>query len=259
MRIAAYCDKNGNTKTLPPQLPLVHTTRGVPSRAIFETFQLKGKFDESFKQDMLYFFYGLPSYKPERKDELTSIDGALWPVCFIVRPISDGPLQAIYPFDTGAYLAEYYTKVISPDVSLNNFLLGATMDIPPKVVSTFFGTNMNYYAGNYNSFLHFDYEDIEANYYYRLIQIKENTPLDSRRRTIEVHTSGTLLIGVDLAVEAVVLPLDAMQSPLINKVVTERWEADVLTYYTFLANTPEECIPLIKEKVYNYYASRGLL
>lgn len=252
MRLIAFCTRNSNPT--PPILPLVHTTRAVPSRSIFETSII----EDSRNREIVYFFYGLPSYKPEPEVNASTADSHLYPICFVVKPVSDDILRAIYPFDTGAFEAEYYKEIIGSEMLLKDFYLGDTLTIAPKVVATFFETNYNYYTGKRKPSIHFDFEDIEAHYYFDLIQINGRTHIDSRRRTIEIHAQHKLAVGEHLHILAIVVPDISGQSELIER-FTEKWDAALITYPEWTANTPEECIPLIKEKVFSFYQRIGLL
>src|ERR1041384_5094254 len=83
------------------ELPSVHVTNGYSFRNILGTRTLVPSPDDVFKtEQLLYFFYGKPSYRPSANQQLEPSD-AEYSAAFILKPGSLGKLKVVkrvFPF-----------------------------------------------------------------------------------------------------------------------------------------------------------------
>ncbi|HYE67788.1 MAG TPA: hypothetical protein VEA58_04205, partial [Anaerovoracaceae bacterium] len=125
-------------------------------------------------------------------------------------------------------------------MNLQKFFLAKSLDIPTKVVSTFFGNNKKYYGGFCKNDLKITLNDMDAMAYYRLISSKNEGPLDDRKHTVEISLSQNVLINGRFDVQAVVLPNLALENRDIERAILEIWEATPLTYEFYEGTNPIE-------------------
>lgn len=236
MGIADHCRLSPDAHL--SDLPLIHTTQAFRFRSIVEEQVLRGQHSNYFGEDRIYFFYGRPAYRPAL-DFQPRTDLFYLPVCLLVRLSSVGELRAIYPFDTGAYLDHLFDGFIHKDMKLESFLLGTAMDIPPKVVSLFFGGNKQYFLGAVKRGLRFDFGDMETQAVYNLLCSQGATPFDDRHYTMEVHAREELLVST-LDIIAVVVPTFALQDKAIHSTIVDTWGAVPLDYEFYQGLRPNE-------------------
>src|SRR5689334_8316114 len=82
-------------------LPVVHTTPAFSFADICKGDIIEPDYCKVFERKLLYLFFGRPAYRVE-----DSVDSELefnWPIIFIFDPEQIGAIEAIYPFDTGAF------------------------------------------------------------------------------------------------------------------------------------------------------------
>ena len=67
-----------------PLLPLMHSCECFDARNILTAQELEARFCNVFKERLLYFYYGKPSYPVGEKVKAFRTDLEYLPVCFIV-------------------------------------------------------------------------------------------------------------------------------------------------------------------------------
>ncbi|WP_374146583.1 hypothetical protein [Sphingomonas sp. 28-63-12] len=194
-------------KSPPPQrppLPLTHITKGVVAHDIIKSGAVDPTECSVFEIPLAYFFYGRPAYKYHAG---TSVKlEASCPFCFIF----DGSLlafaNAIYPFDTGAFVARMYNHVLDEDFNVEDFTLGSDPERPEKLISAAYLSRSDYVSGNRRD-VKVDsakpYE-LEARSYLELITSPGRNEPDDRIGTIEAQFTGPVSLKDSLL--AVVVP-----------------------------------------------------
>jgi hypothetical protein len=94
-------------------------------------------------EDLLYLFYGKPSFRPE-----TAMEGKrftyCYPVCFVVNLEKTITWKRVFPFDTGAF-PDRYADFMHPDMQLRDFLMPPDCESPRRIVEAFFASNGDYF------------------------------------------------------------------------------------------------------------------
>lgn len=105
-------------------IPLVHLTAVGAAREVVRDGQLDTSFCKVFGKDLLYFFALKPAYRLKDGDA-KSAQINRFPFAFVVRPDAVPAPHHVYPFDTGAAAAGYYTAA-DPYVFLEDYELEPT-------------------------------------------------------------------------------------------------------------------------------------
>ncbi len=252
-KITKYCQSKAANIVAPSTMPFMHTTDTYKFRNVMKEQILHKSYCDVFKEDLLYFFYGRPAYRVNEEKKAGNNPSNL-PFCLIIRPDTVGDLKRIYPFDTGAFKLGAFDEYIHDDMkNHNSFYLGNSLDIPPKVVNTFFGGNKEYYFGEVKQDLTIDFDDLEVQAYYNIIKDTGASIFDDRRYTIEVQTDKDLVINQDLDIIAVVLPSKAAEDPQFQKVIVGLWNALIIPYPMYRWIPPKDfTLPIMTEVLRKY-------
>lgn len=256
MGIISILNKNPATNIV--ELPLVHTTDAYRFTAIINGNEIKPpekKDANEVTEDAVYFFYGRPAYRSKARS-VSEIFYA--PVCLLVRPATIGDISAIYPFDSGAFNDGIFSKFFHKDMKIRDFFLGNTVDIPPRVVSLFFGGNRQYMFGQCMTSPRFDFADMEAKAYHNLINARGDEDFDDRRYTIEIQKSGSISI-LNLDIVAVVVPSESLEDNAIYNTIVNIWDAVPIDYEFVPGMKPSEYQFHLLQSVASFYKQRGLL
>lgn len=238
-----------------PRLPLVHGTDIYHFKAIVECNALTPTPCDVFKQDLVYLFYGRPSYRvgvrsEARRDQLYN------PACIVFKPDLPAKIARVFPFDTGAFHAGLYKAFLHHSMTLADFEVGNSSDSPAQIVAAFFGTNDRYYKGQLVP-PSVAISAFEVQVYYDMVGSTGASATDDRASTIEIQTADAISISGNVL--GVVLPTPAMDNPAIANLILKVWNVPYLTYHAFTKSRPSEYHGLVVEKVYDLLKRAGLV
>lgn len=238
-----------------PWLPLFHTCDGFAFRAVLRSQKLVPARCRVFNENLLYFFYGRPAYRTSGSATST-ISSAFFPVALAINIRSIDPPVRIAPFDTGAFAAGLYEDHIHPRMTIGDFLLEPTLDMPSRVVSRFFETNGRYYHGQpaTSSATPFSFE-VES--YCSLANTRATSNQDDRSTCVEIQVSSEVLINSD-SLSLVVLPTVFLEDKELSEILFGRWGCSVRTYPIF-RSAPQQQIALIYSHAYEFMVSNSLI
>lgn len=222
-----------------PLLPLIHATDAYSFRKIIETSVLSAAPCRVFKgKEILYCFYGRPSYRPNQNVGSTRLT-AFFPVAFILRASALTEIDAVFPFDTGAFEAgvmdQFLYRRASYDDTENSGMRVWDFTVPPdiescaRIVTRFYGGNREYIfsqPSNQVDNLPLSFE-VEC---YKYI-LKEGSPriADERIHSIEIQSSKAINLSSN-NVLAVGLPQSLLDDEMIARRILEKWKARPITY-----------------------------
>lgn len=207
-----YCmDKNSimkyvvehfdNTNSvLPETLPLMHSCDGFDCEKIIQDIKLKPTMCNIFKEELLYFFYGKPSYPIGEKERYNRTDALCCPVCFIVD-IEKVDIYKVFPFDTGAFKNGMYNQFIHRHMHINEFEIDNNSRSIRAYISVVFGNNENYLKGNS---IQKEVDNTYVNSLLRMLSAKGAFEIDERSNTIEVICKSA--IDISKEVTGIILP-----------------------------------------------------
>ena len=248
-------------------LPLTHITDGYSFRDILENGELRPTTCEVFREKLLYLFYGRPVYRVWSDVKATSFP-IFYPICILLKPECLKMAKRVFPFDSGAFDANMYGDYMEMygRFDLDSFLVNPIPHIPNQiplpgtpghVVSTFFGTNYNYYNNEIRNALKFGLY-FEAESYYEMIASKKEEKYDSRCSTIEIQTDATIHLSKD-TVYAIFLPEQLSEDERIRKIVRGKWETEPLTYIKPGRVEPSRITDILVGEVRNFLSEKGFL
>jgi hypothetical protein len=221
----------------PGELPLIHNTDLFFFREIRASDQLTPSQCDVYKgENLLYFFYGRPSYRSHAN--LNTVTArALLPVCLVLSRTILPHAARIVAFDTGAFARKFMHPPMHEKMAKEDFELAVAPDAPMKLIQVFYGDEDRYFRTKPNSSIanYDEFEDLEIDSYFRLLNHRSNSPFDDRVSAIEIQLNVRVLFpGV---VRAAILPKPYLdKSGVIDQI--ERWGGIAIPY-----NVKEEFIP----------------
>lgn len=237
-----------------PVLPVFHTCDGFDFAKILVDSKLDVSLCPTFKKPLLYFFYGKPAYRPS-KDDLATKAPAFMPIAIALRPDSLRKLEQVAPFDTGAYAKGLYSSFMHHEMKCEDFLLNPDLQMPGRVVSRFFGSNLKYYFGLPTA-IDIPPLQFEATSYQDLIHDASKGKSDDRRTSIELQCGGSLVLDSS-SVLFVVLPNVFLDDSKLLATLLE-WGAEFKGYQIHRAS-PREFVSKIYDLVECFLRDNGYL
>jgi hypothetical protein len=240
------------------KLPLVHATDMYRFRDIRISERLEPRDDTVYRaENLLYFFYGRPSYRPHAtKNTVTA--KALLPVCLVISPgIADRAVR-VMPFDTGAFAQKMMHPPIHEDMNLKDFELQVAANAPMRIVELFYGRERSYFyaqpkspIGGYDEF-----EDLEIDSYIRLIHHRANSDFDDRVTAVEIQFNTP--VNLPGQVIAAVLPKPFLDKAGVAEQV-ERWGGIAIPYNVKEEFVPREIQGAIFDRLTDFFQDQGFL
>lgn len=236
-------------------LPLTHITRGVIAEDIIRHSKLEPRECPVFERPLAYFFYGRPAYRVGANGVVKT--ESLCPFCFIFKPELIDLADALFAFDTGAFIAQMYSKTVSHEMTVADFRLKGP-DSANRLISAVFGTLPAYFEGLIGtvtaarSFFH-------ANAYLDLIRSPNSDQPDDRLCSIEVIVNKAITLSDWLL--ALALPHTLLTGPdeasWLQKL--RKTPAQILGYQYLPGRHPEHYHSKMVDVVRSFYEVRKYL
>ena len=185
---------------LPEALPIMHSCEVFDCESIIQSSQLKPTPCPVFKENLLYFFYGKPSYPIGEKEKYKRTDNLCCPVCFIVD-IDKIDIYRVFPFDSGAFKNNMYSQFIHRHMHIDEFEIDNDIIAIKAYISVVFGNNTSYING---IAVEKEAEDTCTNALLKMLSANGGFDIDERSNTIEVICKHPIDISND--VKAIILP-----------------------------------------------------
>lgn len=246
-----------------PLLPLTHITTLHGFRAVSSGNKLVPTRCNYFDKDLLYLFYGRPSYRATQEASSTLLWNA--PVGFIINPRTIKKIHRIFPFDTGAFKSGRYGRIFAPNSELDDFELEKEWQSVTKYVLKFFGDNERYMLGRSSvnqDVGNFDFEIQGIEYLSRLggLQLSNRTnSVDERASALEIQLNEA--VGLDQSIMAIIVPEDILNEERFLTAI-KRWNVQhdkIIPYSNVLGPGSEAWVGQFFEKVLKYYKENGLI
>jgi len=199
--VSRFVENQSNGEATLNQLPLMHSCDFNTSRLILRSNVLKATDCKVFKDKLLYFFYGKPSYPVGEKVEGHRTDDEYCPVCFIV-PLNKVSIHRAFPFDTGAFDAKMYSGFLHHNLKIEEFEMDHTIESIMKYIKVFFGNNENYLRGD--ALVREKTHDPYIDGLISLHSAGGTQAIDERANTVEIMTKNDVIVAD--SVEGVIVP-----------------------------------------------------
>ncbi|MBE1292339.1 MAG: hypothetical protein GJ677_07595 [Rhodobacteraceae bacterium] len=248
---------------IPSTLPLTHITTLHGFRAIAAGDALVPSKCRFFNEDLLYLFYGRPSYRASQ----TAASKLLWnaPVGFILAPEAIGKIHRVLPFDSGAFKSGRYGRVFAPESHWADFELDTELLSAQKYVAKFFESNEQYLVGRSEvsqDVGNFDFEIQGLEYLARLNGLQDAfqpASVDERASAIEIQLKDSLPLATSIL--AIIVPEDILgESRFLTALDKWRVGAEkVIPYTSVLGHGSEAWVAKFFDVVLNLYREKGYI
>ncbi|WP_155904899.1 hypothetical protein [Methylopila sp. M107] len=239
-----------------PDLPIVHTTDLYTFRNIADTDRtIKTKMCPVFGEELLYFFYGRPAYRPHGGVNPNSLS-AFYLSSFVINPGAIKP-RRVYPFDTGAFAQGMFNGSLHPSMTVEDFELDASLDAARQAVSAFYASNEAYMNGKLNRNIIHGAMDFEVEAYMDWSLAKSQTAYDDRRNAFEIQVSSSCKLDHH-DVLAVIVPEQILDDKDILQFIEIDLRAKALGY-TCVHAQPHEDARAILIETKRFYKELGLI
>jgi hypothetical protein len=243
-------------------MPLVHITRAYAFDDMIAGDGLEPALCEVFRQKLIYFFYGRPSYRA--KDGNNARLEYEWPIVLIFDPNKIAGLKRIFPFDTGAFKLGYYSEFFDKAAILKDFELAPVIESAQRLVSAYYSDNREYYQGMSRKNVDIGQRQFEAQGVHELARLpgkqgneRSTGTRDERSSAFEIQV--TKGINFEDALLAVVLPEPYLDDNDIAEGL-KRWQVKEIRSYQTLHNMSGEAwVGQIYKIVYDLYHDLGYL
>lgn len=213
--VMEYINDKVDYSMLPALLPIMHSCEGYDCECIIEEKQLKPTKCPVFGEELLYFFYGKPSYPVGEKEKHNRTDELCCPVCFIVD-ISKIDIYRVFPFDTGAFCNNMYSDFMHRHMKINKFEIDNKSDAIRGYVSVVFGNNDNYIHGIATEK---EADDTHVKALLKMLSARGGFDIDERANTIEITCKKA--IDISKEIRGIVLPDSLLRKKAINDFITD--------------------------------------
>jgi hypothetical protein len=127
-------------------LDLVHVTSVGWGRRIIGTARIETRPCRVFDRDLIYAFMARPAYR-FRDGDVKSSQISRFPFVFVMSSQALGDPFHVYPFDTGAYVADVYGKNVDPTIYLDDYELTPRIAATLQHITWAFGSKTAYFEG----------------------------------------------------------------------------------------------------------------
>ena len=238
------------------QLSYFHTCRGQEFRDIFCSSQLAPTRCSEFDEDLLYVFYGKPSYRVPENGK-ASKDAGRFPVSFILKLEDNSAVSRVFPFDTGALINKVFVDVCGDNYNPAKYELGSELSQIAKFVSLFYGSDQGYFYAkpkpDVGPFEGFSYE---LQHILTLIKDTSDRSWDDRAHTIEVQCKKPISLSGG-QVEAIILPSMYLNTEDLTDFLYAN-DIEPIPYDLERAN-PAHMTPLLISMAASYLKNKGVL
>ena len=239
-----------------PRMPLMHSTTLQKFRPILEDDRLAPSRDLGYGQDLLFFFYGRPAYRPVN-DTVSTTQLRFYPVSLVIDADAVTTIERVLPLDSGAFHTGLFKSHLD-GFDLMDFELEPSLEMAARVVGCFWrGSNEAYYWEK--KFIPISIEPSyhhEAEGYQSLLSDEGLRPFDDRRRTVEIQTVASLDLAPGI-VKAIVVPNEYVgNNPLLDAAL-QRWPTAKLRTYHTASSSPRDATELIFQTVHAFLSQYG--
>jgi hypothetical protein len=234
-------------------LPLLHTCDARAFVKILKDLKLETRLCDVFNENLLYTFYGTPSYKLKMSG--STGNQACFMVCFILDTTKLTKFHKIYPFDSGAFmkLKEVKDKYFHKESNIEDFEMKNNISSPKKVIKTFYNTNQNYISKKPQEVV-FSASNFDANDYKNLISDETAGAADERTSSIEIIFNEDVLLYKDL-VKQIIIPNSFKDDVYVMDLIQKKLNiADPIGYHTVRGN-PNDYFGLIRHLYLEFLTS----
>lgn len=207
---------------------------------------------EVFDEEIVYLFYGRPSFKYKVKPGSTT-NLAPYPVCFVFTPKILHQIKRLYPIDSGALEQKVLDKFIYDKIERIDFEMEPEGRRISDIILHFHGGNEDYLNYRINN------NNIDPGYFESIAYAEMHKSFgrdisDERRVTIEAQFDNGIKLTTEV-IEAIILPRALLDSIHFRRFVDEL-DVNVEPYDSELWD-PSQSFALVAGAAKNYLQRTG--
>jgi hypothetical protein len=212
-------------------MPLFHTCDAYFLKSILQNRKITTSKCPFFQyEELLYLFYGKPAYKNSIKEN--SDLKSLLPVSFVLNYDKVGPIERVFPFDTGAFKNGLYKEYFHPKMGIEEFKMKPELDSLVTSVDYFYGQNVSYFDNNPKKIINYDALDFTIESYHKLIMNGGLSVADDRKASFEIQLSHNIPLTSETLL-AIIIPSNFEDSVEIKDIIVKELKSEILTYRSF--------------------------
>ena len=240
-------------------LPILHSCEAIVLDKILSDQKLLTNKCDVFEEDLLYAFYGIPSYR--KTMEKATSNPSHYPVCFILDYAFIPDVDQLFPFDTGAFskIPSVKKDHFHESIDISQLELLADIEDAKKVVEKFYFSNENYIRQRPQ--LAIDKVSILNAVAYGYASLIHNTSLtnyDTRVATIELIYKQQIELNKDSLIQIIVPAVYLDEDDIYDQLVDTYGIRDPLMYET-IRGTPSEYFGVVYNLYLNFIRQNSLL
>lgn len=232
-------------------LPLLHTCDAFSLRSIIEEMQLVPQKCDVFNIELIYTYYGIPSYRSNYKK--ATQHPAFYMICLILDGDKFNDFHKVYPFDSGAFekLPDFKNSFFHPKNKIKDFEVNDGIGGAKKIVKTFYNSNQNYVVQSPQIHKKFGVFDFEAISYSNLINSKINSSLDDRTSSIELIFDKKIELNSD-TVKQLIIPSVFLDDTKVKSLIKSNLGIETPITYSTFKGSPIENFGQIRNEYFKF-------
>ena len=237
-------------------LPYFHSCSGKAFRSILASGKIEKRNCPVFDEDLIYLFYGKPSYRISGNNTNTR-DTGRFPVCFVLTDLDDTSIKRVFPFDTGALAFGIYKDVCGDELNPCCFEIGSERSSISSLIDFLYTDDANYFhARPQISIDNIDALCFELRQIFSFITHYGGSNWDSRAHSIEVQQDQEILLS-HAPIEAIILPDSYMNNPRVADFMYNNGITPI--NYSIQHSNPSSATEVLYELARKYLVDKGLV
>ncbi|WP_223565113.1 GcrA family cell cycle regulator [Agrobacterium tumefaciens] len=217
-------------------LPLFHTTESVVVRDIAGAMEISTTHCDVYDEELVYFFYGRPGYRPSTSKLMTN-HIEYYPVVLVITPDAVKSIRRMLPFDSGGYHTGRFEDFHHPKMKKEAFHIPPPIGNLESVISFFFGSSDQYVRAAGRTDLTPPPTKFELSTFYRMVHGVQKSQSDDRRLTCEVQSDAPFPLNGENVI-AVIAPAVFEDEPYFTACL-DKLGCQFKGYEADLANSSE--------------------
>jgi len=224
------------------EMPFIHVTNGYNFKKILTGDLLKQSRCPVFKEDILYLFYGRPSYKTKYQyNERLAYD---WPIVFLFEyKAVERFVSSMFPFDSGAFENERYRHFFDSKTTIDEFRVSRGKHNVRRIVSSFYSSNYEYFCGASRKNVEIPLDEFEISGVHELARVPNrpdvNHEIDYDERSSSIEILLKQPIPLKRKIQAIIIPQKLLDIESWQRRIND-WEPNIIKSYSVIENLSPE-------------------
>ena len=196
--LQAIIQNSSSSSNLPNPLPIFHVTLGNSFEQIINSRGLIPTSCQVFGENILYFSYGIASYRPSQDNARNTTD---YPIIFVFHPNLLRDIDTYFPYDTGAAHYHKYGEEWSEELTqFGKYRVesNGNLETPCQLISHIYQNNQRYLNANVVQQQSISTTDHPLSTIVTFLTSDLSSICDHRQHTIECQTTRNFVFDNNL-------------------------------------------------------------